>query len=99
VPILHGTMKVARDEKSDSPTVIFDDNNSVAESDENKRGAIHDCDNRDGNLVPLEVMDAKSRLTGAGKIEQPGSKRVPPRWPHSPPTPPNGPVAGTRNSR
>lgn len=68
MPILHGTMKVAHDEKSDSPTVIFDDNNSVAESDEDKRGVIHDCD-RDGNLVSLEVLDAPSCLTGAGKTE------------------------------
>jgi hypothetical protein len=85
--MLHRTMEVAHDEKSDSPTVIFDHSNSVSESDEDKRGAIRDCDN-DGSLVSLEVLGASSRRTGAGKKGQPGSMRDPPRWPHSPPSPP-----------
>ena len=61
-------MKVTHDEKSDSLTVIFNDNSSVAESDQDKRGVILDCD-KDGNLVSLEVLDASSRLTEARKIE------------------------------
>jgi hypothetical protein len=79
-------MKVAHDEKSDSPIVILNDDNSVAESDEDQRGVILDCD-KDGNLVSPEVLGSSSRLARARKIEQPGSERVPPRWPHCPPFP------------
>jgi len=61
-------MKVTYDEKTDSLTVIFNDESSVAESDEDKPGVILDYD-KDGNLVSLEVLDASRRVTEARKIE------------------------------
>ena len=61
-------MKVTYDEKTDSLTVIFNDESAVVESDEDKPGVILDYD-KDGNLVSLEVLDASRRVTEARKIE------------------------------
>jgi YD repeat-containing protein len=48
--------------------VIFNEQASVAESDEDKPGITLDYDAA-GNLVSLEVLDASQRVTEAKKIE------------------------------
>lgn len=61
-------MKVTYDITTDSLTVIFNEQVSIAESDEDKPGIILDYD-KDGNLVSIEVLDASQRVTEAKKIE------------------------------
>jgi uncharacterized protein YuzE len=61
-------MKVTYDTKTDSLVVIFNEQASVVESDEDKPGIILDYDEA-GNLVSLEVLDASQRVTEAKKIE------------------------------
>lgn len=61
-------MKVTYDAKTDTLTVILKDGVSVAESDEDKPGAILDYDEA-GNLVSLEILDASKRVTEARRIE------------------------------
>ena len=61
-------MKVAYDSNTDTLTVIFKEDATVAESDEEKRGVILDYDEQ-GNLVSLEILDASKRVTRANKIE------------------------------
>ncbi len=61
-------MKVTYDIETDSLTVIFNEQASVAESDEDKPGVILDYDDA-GNLVSLEVLDASQRVTEVKKIE------------------------------
>jgi len=61
-------MKVIYDPKTDALSVIFKEETSVAESDEDKPGVILDYD-ADGNLVSLEILDASSRVSDTRKIE------------------------------
>ncbi len=61
-------MKVAYDTATDSLTVVLNEGASIAESDEDKPGAILDYDNK-GNLASLEVLEASKRVTEAKKIE------------------------------
>ena len=61
-------MRVSYDEKTDTLTVILQDNTPVAESDEDKPGIILDYD-ATGNLVSLEILDASKRVTETRKIE------------------------------
>jgi len=61
-------MKVTYDNTTDSLTVIFNEQASIVESDEDKPGTILDYD-KDGNLVSIEVLDASQRVTEAKKIE------------------------------
>ncbi len=61
-------MKVFYDTKTDTLSVILQDNKAVAESDEDKPGIILDYDDQ-GNLISLEVLDASKRVTEARKIE------------------------------
>jgi uncharacterized protein YuzE len=53
--------------------VILKEDVPVAESDEDKPGAVLDYD-RDGNLVSLEILDASQRVTKAQTIEFDGLK-------------------------
>jgi YD repeat-containing protein len=48
--------------------VIFNENSSVAESDQDRPGVILDYDSA-GNLVSIEALDASRRVTEARKIE------------------------------
>ena len=61
-------MKVTYDTTTDSLTVIFKENASVIESDEDKPGVILDYDEA-GDLVSIEVLDASRRVSEAKKIE------------------------------
>jgi len=55
-------MKVAYDPKTDTLSMVFEENTTIAESDEEKPGIILDYDG-DGNLVSLEILDASKRVT------------------------------------
>ena len=61
-------MKVTYDPHTDILSVVFKDEASVAESDEDKPGVILDYDD-DGNLVSLEILDASKHVTDVRKIE------------------------------
>ena len=61
-------MKVSYDPKSDTLSFILKEGAAVAESDEDKPGVILDYDDN-GDLVSMEILDASSRVTEAGKME------------------------------
>jgi uncharacterized protein YuzE len=61
-------MRVTYDPNTDTLTVIFKEDATVAETDEEKRGVILDCD-EESNLVSLEILDASKRVTRANRIE------------------------------
>ena len=61
-------MKVSYDPITDTLTVIFKEESTVAESDEDKPGVILDYDH-EGDLVSLEILDASKRVTQTRKIE------------------------------
>ena len=61
-------MKVSCDEKTDTLSVILQDNTPVAESDEDNPGIVLDYD-AVGDLVSLEILDASKRVTKARKVE------------------------------
>ncbi len=61
-------MKVAYDPNTDTLSVIFKENVTVAESDEERPGIILDYDAQ-GNLISLELLDASTRVTETHKIE------------------------------
>ncbi|MFA4909761.1 MAG: DUF2283 domain-containing protein [Desulfobacteria bacterium] len=61
-------MKVSYDPVTDTLTVIFKEESTVAESDEDKPGVILDYDH-EGDLVSLEILDASKRVTQTRKIE------------------------------
>ena len=61
-------VKITYDARTDTLTVILKEGVVVAESDEDKPGAILDYDD-EGNLLSLEVLDASRRVTDARKIE------------------------------
>ncbi len=61
-------MRVIRDLRNDTLTVILRDGAIVAESDEDKPGVILDYDDG-GNLVSLEILDASQRVTDARTVE------------------------------
>ena len=61
-------MKAIYDPKTDTLSLIFKENITVSESDEDKPGVILDYD-EEGNLVSLEILDASKRVTEAQKME------------------------------
>jgi len=61
-------MKVSYDPATDTLTVIFKEESTVAESDEDKPGVILDYDH-EGDLISLEILDASKRVTQTQKIE------------------------------
>jgi len=61
-------MKAIYDEKTDTLSIVFQENIPVQESDEDKPGVILDYD-KEGNLVSLEILDASKHITEARKME------------------------------
>ena len=54
-------MKVIFDPETDTMNLIFR-NDSIAESDEIKKGVILDY-NKDGKIVSMEILDASDQIT------------------------------------
>lgn len=61
-------MKVKYDSRTDTLSIVLQDNRPVAESDEDKPGVILDYDS-EGNLLGLEILDASRRVSNATKME------------------------------
>jgi uncharacterized protein YuzE len=61
-------MKVSYDSRTDTLSIVLEDNAAVAESDEDKPGVILDYDEA-GGLLSLEILDASKRVTEAKKLE------------------------------
>jgi len=61
-------VKAIYDARTDTLSIILKADARIAESDEDKPGVILDYD-EDGNLVPLEILDASKRVTEARRIE------------------------------
>ena len=61
-------MKVSYDPKTDTISIIFKDDGTISESDEDKPGIILDYD-KEGNLVSLEILDASTIVSETRKIE------------------------------
>jgi uncharacterized protein YuzE len=61
-------MKVTYDRQTDTLSVVFREEATIAESDEDKPGVILDYDAL-GNLVSLEILDASTRVTETRRIE------------------------------
>jgi uncharacterized protein YuzE len=61
-------LKATYDARTDTRSIILKADAVVAESDEDKPGAIFDYD-RDRNLVSLEILDASRRVTEARRFE------------------------------
>lgn len=61
-------MKVSYDPQTDTLSVIFKEKARIAESDEDKPGVILDYD-KNGNLAPLEILDASKRVSETRRIE------------------------------
>ena len=60
-------MKVQYDQEGDVLSIVLSEN-PVAESDEDKPGAILDYD-KDGNVVGLEILDASRRMGNPMSVE------------------------------
>lgn len=61
-------MKASYDEKTDTMSLILKAGVAVAESDEDKPGAILDYDDK-GDLISIEILDASKRVADARTVE------------------------------
>jgi uncharacterized protein YuzE len=61
-------VKASYDPTTDTLSLIFKEDATVFESDEDKPGVILDYD-ESGNLVSVEILDASRRVTEASKME------------------------------
>jgi uncharacterized protein YuzE len=61
-------VKASYDPTTDTLSLIFKEDATVVESDEDKPGVILDYD-ESGNLVSVEILDASRRVTEASKME------------------------------
>ncbi len=61
-------MTITYDRKTDTLSLLLQEDVKVAESDEDKPGVILDYDEF-GNIVSLEILDASTRVTEASRIE------------------------------
>ena len=61
-------MTITYDRKTETLSLLLQEDVKVAESDEDKPGVILDYDEF-GNIVSLEILDASTRVTEASRIE------------------------------
>ena len=61
-------MTITYDRKTDTLSLLLQEDVKVVESDEEKPGVILDYDEF-GNIVSLEILDASTRVTDASRIE------------------------------
>ncbi len=61
-------MKIRYHTRTDTLSIVLNNNTPVHESDEDKPGIILDYD-KEGNLISFEILDASKRETDMSKVD------------------------------